>query len=124
MGIKFYGSPHQPAYGQGWAFNMERNSEEIRSKWSAIPDDTDVLITHGPPLGFQDLCSNGDHGGCEDLLKEVVGRIKPKYHVFGHIHEAYGMASNGETTFVNASTCTLEGYEPINFPIVIDFVRS
>ena len=86
-GIKFYGSPHQPAYGQGWAFNMERNSEEIRAKWAAIPDGTDILVTHGPPLGFLDQCSNGDRAGCEDLLREVIGRIKPKYHVFGHVHE-------------------------------------
>ena len=52
-----------------------------------IPDDTDVLITHSPPLGFGDLCSTGARAGCVELLHSVQQRIKPKYHVYGHIHE-------------------------------------
>ena len=52
-----------------------------------IPDDTDVLITHTPPLGFGDLCSSGIRVGCVELLHSVQQRIKPKYHVYGHIHE-------------------------------------
>ena len=56
-------------------------------KWNLIPEDTDVLITHSPPLGFGDLCSTGIRAGCVDLLHSVQNRVKPKYHVYGHIHE-------------------------------------
>lgn len=52
-----------------------------------IPDDTDVLITHTPPVGHGDLCSSGVRAGCVELLTTVQKRVKPKYHVFGHIHE-------------------------------------
>ena len=52
-GIKFYGSPHTPAFNN-WAFNVERDSDEIEEIWNKIPNDTDVLITHGPPLGILD----------------------------------------------------------------------
>jgi len=27
------------------------------------------------------------HVGCVDLLNAVQLRVKPKYHIFGHIHE-------------------------------------
>ena len=48
-GVKVYGSPWQPWFG-GWAFNLERGPD-IAAKWALIPDDTDVLLTHGPPAG-------------------------------------------------------------------------
>ena len=83
--IHFSGSPWQPEFG-GWAFNLKRGEECLR-KWNLIPEDTDVLITHSPPLGFGDLCSTGTRAGCVDLLQSVQTRVKPKYHVYGHIHE-------------------------------------
>eukprot|EP00094_Tigriopus_californicus_P014346 TCALIF_13913-PA protein Name:"Similar to MPPED1 Metallophosphoesterase domain-containing protein 1 (Homo sapiens)" AED:0.11 eAED:0.11 QI:0/0.33/0.25/0.75/1/1/4/317/435 len=86
QGIKFYGSPWTPDFSYSWAFNASRGSA-IRSKWDQIPDDTDVLITHGPPLGHLDRTDAGKHVGCEDLMKRVVTEIKPKFHIFGHIHE-------------------------------------
>ena len=119
-GVRFYGSPWQPWF-YDWAFNLERGAE-IRAKWDLIPEDTDVLITHGPPHGHGDLTSRGEAAGCEDLL-ERIRQVKPRYHFFGHIHEAYGTTSDGTTTFVNASTCTL-GYKPVNPPVVIDYQAS
>jgi len=115
-GVAFYGSPWQPAF-LGWAFNLDRG-EPLAAKWRAIPDDTDVLITHGPPAGIGDLCSNGDHAGCSDLLARVR-EVKPRYHLFGHIHEGYGVYPEGETTFVNASICTAS-YQPTQAPIVVE----
>jgi Icc-related predicted phosphoesterase len=47
------------------------------------------LVTHGPPYGILDKTDGGKHGGSEFLLKEVL-RIKPKLHLFGHIHEGRG----------------------------------
>jgi len=115
-GVKFYGAPWQP-YFFNWAFNLQRGAE-LKEKWDLIDSDTDVLITHGPPHGYLDETFKGEHVGCEELVK-VVRRIKPKFHVFGHIHYGYGSVRIGVTTFVNASTCT-EGYEPVNEPLVFD----
>lgn len=115
-GIKFYGSPWQPWFFN-WAFNLERGAE-IRKKWELIDNDTDVLITHGPPVGHGDEVVSGERVGCEDLI-DFVDRIKPKYHIFGHIHEGYGISHNSHTTFINASTCDFE-YDPVNVPIVLD----
>lgn len=100
-GIKFYGAPWQPRFFN-YAFNLNRGVE-LREKWSLIPVDTDILITHCPPMGIAD-CVRGRHVGCEDL-REAVLRIKPKYHVFGHIHEGYGIEQIQETHFINASIC-------------------
>lgn len=115
--IKVWGSPWQPEFCD-WAFNLNRG-EEIAAKWRLIPTDTDILITHGPPKGHGDKCQDGFEAGCEDLLREMAERIHPRVHIFGHIHEGYGADTNGETLFVNSSTCTFS-YRPTNPPIVID----
>ena len=80
-----------------------------RAKWRQIPTGTDVVVTHGPPLGHGDLCSSGLRAGCLDLLDELQGRVKPAFHVFGHIHEGYGTTTDGTTTFINAASCTVRG---------------
>ena len=118
--IKFYGSPWQPEF-YNWAFNLARG-KVIREKWDLIPEDTDVLITHGPPLGHGDITLGGEFVGCKDLL-EVIEKIRPKYHIFGHIHENPGCTKNEHTTFINASTCTLS-YNPTNAPIVFYYDDS
>lgn len=116
-GVKFYGSPWQPWF-YDWAFNLERGPE-IRAKWDLIPEDTDVLITHGPPYEIGDLTTRNEHTGCQDLL-EVVEKIKPTVHIFGHIHEGYGITSNETTTFLNASVCD-QLYRLVNPPIVFEY---
>ena len=122
-GIKIYGSPWQPEF-YNWAFNLPRGGDDIEEKWSMIPPDTDILITHGPPQGHLDTSGapyNEPNLGCE-LLRIYVDNIKPKIHVFGHIHEGYGIDYEKNTLFVNASICT-DRYEPTNKPIVIDLVE-
>lgn len=99
-GIKFYGSPITPFFND-WAFNRQRG-DEIRKHWDLIPKDTDVLITHGPPAGILDKTIRGKNVGCEELLL-AVNRIKPKVHIFGHIHESFGLKHKNEITFLNAS---------------------
>lgn len=117
-GLKFYGSPWQPEFCN-WAFNVPRG-EELEKIWAKIPDDTDVLITHGPPKGILDWTQYDKlNVGCEALLPRVM-KIKPKLHLFGHIHEAYGVHEENGTTFVNASINNLR-YSPINKPFVFDF---
>ncbi len=122
--IKFYGSPWQPWF-YDWAFNLPRLGDELEQKWKMIPDDTDVLITHGPPNEVLDLVNNfrqpNRNVGCE-LLRFHVERIKPALNVFGHIHEGYGTKNIDDTLFVNASICNA-GYNPINKPIIVDLVE-
>lgn len=118
--VSFWGSPWQPWFCN-WAFNLQRG-QPLKEKWDLIPDDTDVLITHGPPYGILDVLDDigsepGKNIGCEDLM-DRVRKINPKVHVFGHIHEGYGMHAGHRTNFINASSCT-SSYKPTNTPIVI-----
>ncbi len=118
-GLKIYGSPWQPRF-YDWAFNLNRGAE-LAEKWKLIPNDTDILITHGPPNGILDEVPRKffvENTGCEELRK-VVEKIKPKLHVFGHIHCGYGQTEQFGTKFVNASTCD-EEYQPTQLPIVVD----
>ncbi|XP_014785254.1 metallophosphoesterase domain-containing protein 1 isoform X2 [Octopus bimaculoides] len=116
-GYKIYGSPWQPLFCN-WAFNLPRG-KELLEKWNLIPDDVDILMTHGPPLGYGDLCRSGLRAGCVDLLNTIQKRVQPKFHVYGHIHEGYGILTNKMTTFINASSCTIN-YCLTNPPIVFD----
>lgn len=118
-GIKIYGAPWKPVFCD-WGFNLKRG-EDILKKWQTIPADLDILMTHGPPVGHGDLTGGNNNVGCVELLNTVQKRVKPKFHVFGHIHEGYGVTSDGYTTFINASTCTRR-YLPTNAPIVFDFI--
>lgn len=117
--LNFYGSPWQPRFFD-WAFNLMRGGE-LSEKWKLIPDDTDVLITHGPPFGILDEVPRQyfvENTGCEELRKRVE-EILPKLHIFGHIHCGYGTTEKFGVRFINASICD-ESYDPINLPIVID----
>ena len=115
-GLKFWGSPIQPEFFN-WAFNRKRG-EEIKKHWDLIPNDTDILITHGPPYNVLDKTTRGDIVGCEELALKVA-EIQPKIHVFGHIHESYGMLEKGKITFINASVLNHK-YIYANNPIVIE----
>ena len=115
-GVRVWGTPWQPWF-YDWAFNLPRGPA-LAAKWALIPALTDVLITHGPPMGVLDKTSRDEHVGCQDL-REAVAKVRPRLHVFGHIHEAYGVHRDDHTLFVNASNCTL-GYEPDNPVIVVD----
>lgn len=116
-GLKIYGSPWQPWFFD-WAFNLQRG-EEIRRKWELIPDDTDILVTHGPVYGVLDKVRTGELVGCEELLLKTKSLQQLKLHVAGHIHESYGEAQRDGVKFVNASTCNLKN-EPVNVPIVVE----
>lgn len=113
-GFKFYLSPWTPTFFD-WHFMRDRGPD-IARKWARIPDDTDVLVTHGPPMGILDQCPQSV--GCQDLL-DRVRIVKPKLHIFGHIHEGAGQILSEGTRFVNASSCDWR-YRPVNAPIVID----
>ncbi|HEY1186632.1 MAG TPA: metallophosphatase domain-containing protein [Gemmata sp.] len=100
-GLKFYGSPWTPFFCD-WAFMLQPGAE-MAAKWARIPAGLDVLITHGPPDGVLDRNRSGACCGCRELLYRVL-EVKPRVHVFGHIHEAAGQTEIGGTRFVNAAT--------------------
>lgn len=121
-GYKFYGSPWQPAFC-GWAFNLPRDGTALKSKWDNIPLDTDVLITHGPSFGNLDLTGHHERAGCK-VLQDRIAIVRPKAHIFGHIHHSRGATVLAwptlETTqFVNACICN-EAYNPVGKSWVIN----
>ena len=118
-GVHFWGSPWQPWF-HDWAFNLERG-EALVEVWAKIPSATDVLITHGPPFGVLDRVARGGHSvGCEALAERLQG-LEVKLHVFGHIHEDYGvqLGADGRVA-INASIATLS-YTPTQAPVVVDW---
>ena len=107
------------------AFTMD-TEEELAEKWKLIPNDIDILITHGPPFGVLDhvdrvtKCGTKQFNVGSKSLMDAIWRIEPKLVVFGHIHEGYGIANAFalETDFFNCSHVN-ECYEPVNKPIRI-----
>jgi Icc-related predicted phosphoesterase len=116
-GIRIWGSPIQPWF-YDWAFNRQRGAA-IKKHWDLIPSNTDILMTHGPAFGVHDKTTSGEKVGCVDL-RETIDRVQPKLFVCGHIHEAYGMLNNGQTTFINASVVNAK-YQVVNKPVVFDW---
>lgn len=114
-GVKFWGSPWQPEF-MGWAFNLPRGLP-LKEKWDLIPAGTDVLVTHGPPMGILDRVGR-QHVGCADLLN-AVHRVKPQLHAFGHVHAGYGTMYRWGIEFVNCATAD-EAYFLRHKPVVVD----
>lgn len=117
-GIKFWGSPHTPTFGN-WAFMKKR--EKINRVWEAIPEDTNVVIVHGPPKGVRDLSFDRYHElemcGCSALAKRCYAlKENLKLVAFGHIHNMDGVDTNQgvsyyshtPTIFSNAA-CVYDG---------------
>jgi Icc-related predicted phosphoesterase len=123
-GFNIFGFPSTPSFGYGWAFNVDRGN--MHTYLDAVPSDTDLLISHGPPHGYGDyieerVWGRNDlgqeswetlfrHKGCEEML-EALKRISPQYHVFGHFHAAYGKyigkedAGIPDVVMLNAALC-------------------
>jgi len=116
-GVKFYGSPWQLPF-MDWAFNLPE--EKLREKFAHIPNDADILITHGPPYGILDSTPSKTCLGSKSLL-ERVRHVKPRYHIFGHIHHGCGKYAdeNRNITFINASLLD-EEYKFVNKPTMIE----
>ena len=115
-GLKIFGSPYTKAFGQGWAFNVR--PDRLHDYWAVIPEELDILITHGPPKQILDVSLSPDgyleYCGDEALRKAVLSR-NIRYHQFGHIHNCKGVYNAGmrrvdniETIFVNAA-CVTDG---------------
>ena len=116
-GVKLYGSPWQVPF-MNWAFNLPEDN--LAETFAHIPDDVDILITHSPPYGILDSIPEKKGLGSKALLEKVL-QIKPKYHIFGHIHHGYGEYLDKENgiAFLNVSLLD-EGYNSVNEPKIIE----
>jgi Icc-related predicted phosphoesterase len=114
-GIKIWGSPFTPTFGEGWAFNKKRSA--LHDIWKEIPDDVDIVVVHGPPKGILDLAYHQlnciEFCGDEALRKRMY-LLNPKLCLFGHIH-------NNED-IINAGTMKLSNHDTIysNGSVVTD----
>lgn len=121
-GLRIWGSPITPWFhGDYWAFNKYRGWDNIGKVWENIPQNSDIVITHGPPYGILDVVPDGNNVGCEDLLKTLLF-IKPKLHIFGHIHcdhQDNRIVEQEGITFINAS-CLNNNYQFIQQPVKIE----
>lgn len=135
--FKIHGSPVTPWF-YSWGWNrardlneaMFRQIPEIKPHWDMIPEDTDILVTHGPPYEILDevLAVDGTsynlprYVGCVELRNRIK-EIKPDIHIFGHIHCAHGEKHVDGTSFYNASICD-EMYGPSNPITVIEYEKE
>lgn len=115
-GLNIWGSPVTPWFFD-WAFNRHRGAA-IKTHWDLIPQNADILITHGPVYGILDRTIDGKRVGCE-ALKDAVNVIKPKVHICGHIHEGYGQIQTSDTLYINGSVLDVR-YRLVNLPIVFE----
>ena len=115
-GIKFYGIP---------MFMEDCMDGNLDVFINNIPDDTDVLITHMPSKGTCDLANYGkgpEHRG-NATLAELLKKLHPTCHLFGHEHDAYGKTIKENVIYSNA--CVVDSrYNLINNPTVININHS
>ncbi len=117
-GIKIYGTPYTPTFFN-WAF-ME-SEKKLENRFSNIPEDVDILVTHGPAKDVLDqVDGDGVHAGSISLSSKIMGLPKLKYHFFGHIHGSYG---NIDNKFFNVSVSD-EDYSLANKPQVVFFDKK
>jgi Icc-related predicted phosphoesterase len=100
-GLNIYGSPTTPLLGT--AFGMSSPNDRARH-WSKVPDDTHVLVTHGPPFGILDLSpGQAERMGDPELRNRVRELPSLKLHAFGHVHGAHGAVEQNGVTFANVA---------------------
>jgi Icc-related predicted phosphoesterase len=115
-GKTFWGSPYTPLFGH-WAF-MKKRGNDIAKLWQMIPQEADMLITHGAPQGILDINEHHESCGCYDL-RQAIQKRRIHHAVFGHIHEGYGSITLDNTIYSNCSVLNAH-YELVNKPVVID----
>jgi Icc-related predicted phosphoesterase len=111
-GVTIWGSPVTPM--NGGVFGLSRAEDRARL-YSQIPPETQILLTHTPPFGVLD---GQQHAGCPELRSAVI-RLRPRLHVFGHVHNGYGTLPTKHTMFVNAALFGEHG-DLDKQPIVLD----
>lgn len=119
-GLNFWGIPVTQPFNN-WAFN--RPEVRLKQHWDAVPLNTDVLITHGPPRKIMDYSTFGnEYTGSLSLRFKVLNRIKPLIHCFGHIHSNYGQEEHNGIKFINASVLD-DSYNISHPPVLVEIEK-
>jgi Icc-related predicted phosphoesterase len=124
-GYRIFGSPYSGAIHDpsNWAFDYNPKGTQPEYLWSQIPENLDILITHGPPKGILDHVKfvniEEDANVGDARLLHHVKRTLPRIHIFGHIHEGFGSYKSElyTTQFYNVCVCDVD-YKPTN-PITV-----
>jgi Icc-related predicted phosphoesterase len=121
-GVKIWCSAWSPFF-HNWAYNARRGPE-IAEHWAKIPEDVDILATHGPAFEILDEVERHpwaviEHVGCRDLLNRI-NVVKPDLHFCGHIHGAHGYKRVNGVDHYNVAICD-EEYVPNNPITVVDY---
>lgn len=122
-GLKIWGSPWQNWF-YDWAFNAPDVGGEVflARKYAQMPDDTDIIISHGPPFGYGDQALDGRTGS--KALTDRIKETKPRLVVCGHIHEDRGRweIENGNkppTIIANVSVLN-RSYQMVHEPMMFE----
>lgn len=109
-GLNIWGTPITPEFGTGWAWNKKR--DKMYKVWNSIPENTDIVISHGPPKGVLDLSYNRNNDleycGCSNMKKKVL-ELQPKLCLFGHIHNFKEITNSGTMTVYGCKTIFSNG---------------
>lgn len=116
-GVKFWGTPNTLKFFN-WEFMYDENT--LKQIFDKIPEDINILLSHGPPFSILDLNMRGDRCGSVSLLNRMQ-QINYDIVAFGHIHPSYGIKYNYDDNqvYINASICN-DVLMPINSPIEIE----
>jgi Icc-related predicted phosphoesterase len=120
LGLTIWGTPWQPWF-HDWAFNAPRDGGEkfLAGKFAAIPAGTDIVLAHGPPLGYGDRLATGDRAGSSAEV-ELIDRVEPRLLACGHIHSDAGRWQRGRTEIINASIVD-DSYELARDLVLVDW---
>lgn len=102
-GVKYWSSPYSKRYSD-WVFMYNPGTGKLL--WDLMPADTDVLITHGPPVGLglvPEYMKDGEECGCPELTAKILSMPRLKAMFCGHIHEAHGSVDIGGVPCMNVS---------------------
>lgn len=114
-GLRVWASPWSNRFG-GWAFMA--HPHELAPIYAAIPEDVDIIVSHGPPYGNGDENAEGEHCGSRELLA-AIRRVRPSLVVCGHIHEGYGQYDCDGIPILNVSLVD-EAYRLVHPPTIFD----
>lgn len=107
-GVKFYGVPLPP---------LDDGSMRLARNYAAIPEDTDILVTHSPAYGILDFDDDINYGSKELLAR--MEKVHPKAHLFGHIHLQHGIMEQNGIIFSNGAIMN-DDYTKLNKPNIIE----
>jgi hypothetical protein len=115
-GVRLWGSPWALPCGD-WVFTAPE--EELELLYAQVPEDAEIVLTHGPAHGCGDLTAGGSSAGSRALRRRLDGLPQLGLAVSGHIHEARGFGRTpAGWSWANAAQVTMS-FEPDHEPLLL-----